>query len=165
MKNSWQCCGFVKIEFSDKNLTFRIVCGEKMWLNCEVSRIGYSRSKFHELFRVRNLDNQSRLDLLHNWSWFEFDVVFVDLIESCNLTFLKLKTPWWREWLLWKLEKRPIFKSKGKINRICLNKVVPTSFGFQKSQMTKNSWRFVDVLAKLCRSHFNLTIFFVGKKF
>ena len=26
MKNSWKCFGFVKIEFLDKNLTFRIVC-------------------------------------------------------------------------------------------------------------------------------------------
>ena len=26
VKNSWKCCGFVKIEFLEKNLTFRIVC-------------------------------------------------------------------------------------------------------------------------------------------
>ena len=26
VKNSWKCWGFVKIEFLDKNLTFRIVC-------------------------------------------------------------------------------------------------------------------------------------------
>ena len=26
---SWKCCGFVKIEFLDKNLTFRIVCAAK----------------------------------------------------------------------------------------------------------------------------------------
>ena len=28
VKNSWKCWGFVKIEFLDKNLTFRIVCSE-----------------------------------------------------------------------------------------------------------------------------------------
>ena len=28
MKTSWKCWGFVKIEFLDKNLTFRIVCRE-----------------------------------------------------------------------------------------------------------------------------------------
>ena len=32
VKNSWKCWGFVKIEFLDKNLTFRIVCIEdKVW--------------------------------------------------------------------------------------------------------------------------------------
>ena len=29
MKNSWKCWGFVKIEFLDKNLTFRIVWGSR----------------------------------------------------------------------------------------------------------------------------------------
>ena len=31
VKNSWKCWGFVKIEFLDKNLTFRIVCDGYYW--------------------------------------------------------------------------------------------------------------------------------------
>ena len=29
MKNSWKCWGFVRIEFLDRNLTFRIVCNRR----------------------------------------------------------------------------------------------------------------------------------------
>ena len=32
LKNSWKCWGFVKMEFLDKNLNFRIVCSQrKIW--------------------------------------------------------------------------------------------------------------------------------------
>ena len=43
VKNSWKCWGFVKIEFLDKNLTFRIV-----W----ISRISRIRDKFFMMFRL-----------------------------------------------------------------------------------------------------------------
>ena len=42
-KKSWKCWGFVKIEFLDKNLTFRIV-----W----ISRISRIRDKFFMMFRL-----------------------------------------------------------------------------------------------------------------
>ena len=53
VKNSWKCWGFVKIEFLDKNVTFRIVCITK-----SILILSFFSRRNHSLVRTSGIQPQ-----------------------------------------------------------------------------------------------------------
>ena len=50
VKNSWKCWGFVKIEFLDKNLTFRIVCDSESTFTYKVKYLNFRAKNQSKIF-------------------------------------------------------------------------------------------------------------------
>ena len=81
VKNSWKCWGFVKIEFLDKNLTFRIV--HRMCLTEFLSEFRKCFNFFHKLLSLLPKDD--------NFIQHTFQILLLFSFDStqCDISFSK----------------------------------------------------------------------------